>query len=138
MLKIKINTHGNKMPECHGEWIDLSTAEDVEMNKSEYRTISLGISMELPKGYYAIVVPRSSTCKNFGIILANSIGVIENSYCGDNDIWHFPAVAIRKTFIPSGTRICQFKLEKQNEQIEFEKVDFLDNVNRGGIGSTGK
>lgn len=138
MKKIKINTHGNAMPEVHGEWIDLHTAEDVELDTLEFRIISLGVSMELPKGYYAQVVPRSSTCKNFGVIMANSMGVIENDYNGDNDIWGFPAVAIRHTVIPKGTRICQFCIVKQNEQVEFEQVEFLENENRGGFGSTGK
>lgn len=136
-LKIRINTHGNPMPEIHGEWIDLHTAEDAELNPLEFKIISLGISMELPEGYYAQVVPRSSTCKNFGVIMANSMGIIENSYCGDNDIWGFPAVAIRQTVIPKGTRICQFRLVKQSETVEFEQVESLGNADRGGFGSTG-
>ena len=126
------------MPEIHGEWIDLHTAEDAELNPLEFKIISLGISMELPEGYYAQVVPRSSTCKNFGVIMANSMGIIENSYCGDNDIWGFPAVAIRQTVIPKGTRICQFRLVKQSETVEFEQVESLGNADRGGFGSTGK
>jgi len=137
-MKIRINTHGNKMPERHGEWVDLCTAEDVVLEPLEFKIISLGVSMELPEGYYAHVVPRSSTCKNHGVIMANSMGVIENSYCGDNDVWGFPAVAIRHTEIPKGTRICQFRLEKQAEPIEFEQVEMLGNADRGGWGSTGK
>jgi dUTP pyrophosphatase len=125
------------MPESHGEWIDLSTAEDVVMEPGGFRIISLGVSMELPIGYYAQVIPRSSTCKNWGIIFANSIGVIENSYCGDDDIWGVPAIAIRHTEIPAGTRICQFHLVKQDEKVEFEQVETLGNANRGGFGSTG-
>lgn len=136
--KVKINLHGNKMPECHGEWVDLATAEDVTMKKGEFKIISLGVSMELPAGYYAEVVPRSSTCKNHGVIQANSFGVIENSYNGDNDIWGFPAVATRDTTIPKGTRICQFRLAKQTGGIEFVPVDYLGNKDRGGFGSTGK
>lgn len=135
---IKINTHGNKLPECHGEWIDLATSEDVSMKKGEFKIISLGVSMELPTGYYAEVAPRSSTCKNHGVIQANSLGVIENSYNGDNDIWGFPAVAIRDTTIPKGTRICQFRLVKQTGGVEFVAVDSLGNKDRGGFGSTGK
>lgn len=136
-LKIRINTHGNQMPEIHGEWIDLHTAEDAELNPLEFKIISLGISMELPEGYYAQVVPRSSTCKNFGVIMANSMGIIENSYCGNEDIWGFPAVAIRQTIIPKGTRICQFRLVKQSVPVEFESVNKLEGPNRGGFGSSG-
>lgn len=136
-MKIRINTHGNPMPECHGEWVDLASAEDVTMEPGEFRLISLGVSMELPKGYYAQVVPRSSTCKRHGILMANSIGIIENSYCGDGDIWGFPAVAIRRTEIHKGDRICQFRLCRQEENIEFLQVDKLGNPDRGGFGSTG-
>ena len=136
-MKIRINTHGNELPVCHGDWVDLFTAEDVEMEPLDFKIISLGVSMELPEGYYAQVVPRSSTCKNFGVIMANSLGVIENSYKGDHDIWTFPAVAIRKTTIPKGTRLCQFQLVKQAYSIEFEQVEKLGNPDRGGLGSTG-
>lgn len=137
LLKVRINLHGNIMPESHGEWVDLYTAEDVKLSPLEFKIISLGYSMELPKGYYAQVVPRSSTCKKWGIIMANSIGIIENKYCGDNDIWGFPAVAIRETFIPKGTRICQFRIVKEELKAEFEPVDKLGNPDRGGWGSTG-
>ena len=137
-LKIKINTHGNKLPETHGEWTDLATAEDVTLSAfGGVAIISLGISMELPEGYYAEMLPRSSTCKKFGVIMANSMGIIENDYNGDNDIWGFPAVAIRDTFIPKGTRICQFRLVKQSLPVEFEQVESLGNDDRGGFGSTG-
>lgn len=88
-MKIRINTHGNELPVSHGEWVDLYTAEDVEMGPLDFKIISLGVAMELPEGYYAQVVPRSSTCKNHGIIMANSIGIIEHSYCGNNDVWGF-------------------------------------------------
>ena len=136
-MKIKINTHGNPLPVANGEWIDLYTAEDVKLKQFEYKTISLGVSMQLPKGYYAMVVPRSSTFKNFGVFMTNSVGIIENTYCGDNDIWGFPALAMRDTFIPKGTRICQFQLVKQSEPIDFKQVDRLGNEDRGGFGSTG-
>ena len=137
MNKIRINTHGNEMPVSHGEWIDLRTAEDVELDPLEFKIISLGVAMELPEGYYAKVVPRSSTCKTFGIIMAKSIGIIEHNYSGNEDVWGFPAVAIRHTIIPKGSRICQFHLVKQDEPVEFEQVDDLGNPNRGGWGSTG-
>lgn len=108
------------------------------MDKGEFKLVSLGVSMELPEGYYALVVPRSSTAKNFGVIMANSMGVIENEYCGDDDVWHFPALAFRGTIIPVGARICQFQLMKQAEPVEFESVPRLGNKNRGGFGSTGR
>lgn len=111
-MKVKINTHGNALPEVHGEWIDLCTAEDVALDFLEYKIISLGVSIEIPAGYYAHVVPRSSTFGKWGILLANSMGVIENDYCGDGDVWGYPALCLRKegTHIPKGTRICQFRL----------------------------
>lgn len=138
MHKVRINTHGNPLPESHGEWIDLRTAETVVIEPFEYRMISLGVSMELPDGYYAEIAPRSSTCKNWGVIMANGIGIIENSYCGDNDVWGFPAFAIRCTEIPAGTRICQFRLVKCADPVQFEQVGMLGNRDRGGFGSTGK
>ena len=136
-MKIRINTHGNPLPTTKGEWVDLFTAEDVHLKQFEFKIIPLGVSMQLPDGYYAMVVPRSSTFKNFGVFMTNSVGIIENSYCGDNDIWGFPAVALRDTFIPKRTRICQFQLMKQREPIEFEQVESLGNKDRGGFGSTG-
>ena len=136
-LTVRINTHGNSLPVQHGEWIDLMTAEDVKLQSGEYKLISLGVSMELPRGYYAKVAPRSSTCMKWGIIMANSVGIIENSYCGDNDIWGFPAYAIRDTEIFKGTRIAQFCICKQEEPVIFEPVESLGNEDRGGWGSTG-
>lgn len=136
-MNIKINTHGNPMPEVHGEWVDLFTAEDVMMTAGEARIISLGVSMQLPKGYYAQLLPRSSTCMKWGIQMGCSIGIIENSYCGDNDIWGFPAVAFRDTMIPAGTRIAQFTPVKQAETIDFQQTECLGNPDRGGFGSTG-
>ena len=136
-MKVKINTHGGPMPVCHGEWVDLYTAEDVYMTMLECRVISLGVSMELPEGYYAQVVPRSSACRKYGVIMANSVGIIDHDYCGDNDVWGFPAVAIRETVIPKGTRLCQFTLVRQSAPIEFEQTEALHNADRGGFGSTG-
>ena len=142
-MKVKINTHGNALPEVHGEWIDLCTAEDVTLDFLEYKIISLGVSIEIPAGYYAHVVPRSSTFGKWGILLANSMGVIENDYCGDGDVWGYPALCLRKegTQIPKGTRICQFRLNETMRtkfgEIEFTPVLTLGNAARGGFGSTG-
>ena len=136
-MKVRINTHGTRLPVQYGDWVDLYTAEEVYMEKGDFRIISLGVSMELPTGYEAHILPRSSACKNYGVMMANSMGVVDNDYCGDDDIWGFPCVAIRNTFIPYGTRICQFRLEKVGEPIEFVEVKNLGNESRGGFGSTG-
>ena len=98
-MKVRINAHGNALPEAHGEWIDLCTAEDTTLSFLEYKIISLGISIEIPAGYYAHIVPRSSTFGKWGILLANSMGVIENDYCGDGDVWGFPR---EHAFVSSG------------------------------------
>lgn len=120
-----------------GDLIDLRSAETVEMKAGEYRLIKLGIGIKLPKGFEAHVYPRSSTFKNFGIILANSVGIIDNSYCGDDDQWCFPAVALRDTVIHKNDRICQFRIMENQPELEFIEVDKLDDVSRNGIGSTG-
>lgn len=124
--------------EGKSDWIDLRAAETVDMEPMEFKLIPLGIAMQLPAGYEAHVIPRSSTFKNFGIIQANSMGLIDESYCGDNDQWYFPAIALRKTTIRTNDRICQFRIMKHQPQIEFREVDNLNNESRGGIGSTGK
>lgn len=120
------------------DWIDLRAAETVDMDPMEFKLIPLGIAMQLPAGYEAHVIPRSSTFKNFGIIQVNRMGLIDESYCGDNDQWYFPAIALRKTTILANDRICQFRIMKHQPQIEFREVDNLNNESRGGIGSTGK
>ncbi len=119
------------------DWIDLRAAEDVEMKAGEFRLISLGVAMKLPEGYEAHIVPRSSTFKNFGVIQANHMGVIDGSYCGDNDIWYFPAIAMRDTHIHVNDRICQFRIMKNQPPVVFEETDHLTGVDRGGFGSTG-
>lgn len=121
-----------------GDWIDLRCAMDVTIERGMYMLIPLGVAIELPKGYEAIVAPRSSTPKKYGILLANSIGIIDESYCGDNDQWHFPAYAMRDTTIPKGERICQFRIIKHQPEIEIVEVEELGNPDRGGIGSTGR
>lgn len=120
-----------------GDWIDLRAAEDVVLKAGEYKLISLGVAMQLSKGYEAHIVPRSSTYKNFGIIQTNHQAVIDESYCGDEDVWRYPAYALRDTVIHANDRICQFRIMKKQPVIEFEEVEELGNENRGGIGSTG-
>lgn len=119
------------------DWIDLRAAETIEMKAGEFRLIPLGVAMQLPKGYEAHIVPRSSTFKNFGIIQTNHCGIIDESYCGDNDQWYFPAYALRDTTITINDRICQFRLFTHQPQISFDEVAALSNENRGGFGSTG-
>lgn len=119
------------------DWIDLRAAEDVEMKAGDWKLIPLGIALELPEGYEAHVVPRSSTYKNFGVIQTNSIGVIDATYCGDNDQWFWPALAMRDTVIHKNDRICQFRIMQNQPSLEFIEVEYLEGPDRGGFGSTG-
>lgn len=120
-----------------GDLIDLRVSEDVCLKQGEYALLPLGVAMELPKGYEAHVYARSSTPLKFGVMLANSVGIIDESYCGDNDEWKAPVIAIRDTFIEKNSRICQFRIVEHQPEIEFEEVVTLGNEDRGGIGSTG-
>lgn len=120
-----------------GDWVDLRCAEDTIILKDEYALIPLGVAIQLPKGFEALVVPRSSTFKNFGVIQTNSIGVIDETYCGENDEWHFPCYALQHTFIPKNTRICQFRIIRHQPVFNLQEVEHLDNPDRGGLGSTG-
>lgn len=138
---IKIKYHNDIRPLellDNGDWIDLRAAEDVNLEKGDFRLISLGVSMKLPEGYEAHIVPRSSTFKHWGIIQANHMGVIDNSYCGDNDIWKFPAIATRDTVIYKNDRICQFRIMKKQPCVRFDTVEHLNGPDRGGFGSSGR
>lgn len=158
MEKIKIKYHSDVQGIGKikvGDWIDLRCADSVLINEGEFKMIPLGVSMELPAGYEAIVAPRSSTFKKYGIIMVNSIGIIDNSYCGDDDQWMFPALCLKGTdsmkvrngnnvlidapftFISKGDRIAQFRIQRIQPEIEFIEVDYLEGENRGGFGSTG-
>ena len=120
------------------DWIDLRASEDIELKKGEFKLVPLGIALKLPEGYEAHVLPRSSTYKNFGIIQANSCGIIDNSYCGDNDMWKMPVIAVRDTQIHVNDRICQFRIFKTQPEIVFEETSHMDGPDRGGFGSTGR
>ena len=142
MEQIKIIYHNQNIDkivniENKSDWYDLRAAETVEMKIGDFKLISLGVSMKLPEGYEAHVAPRSSTFKNFGVLQPNSVGIIDNSYSGTNDIWKFPALAMRDTVIHEGDRICQFRIIKKQPEFEFEEVDHLDSPNRGGFGTSG-
>ena len=140
-MKIRIKYLNDSIPHLEktdiGDWIDLRSAEDVELKKGENKLIHLGVAMELPKGYEAHIVPRSSTFKKWGIIQTNSMGVIDNSYSGNNDIWGMPVYALRDTVIHKNDRICQFRIVKKMEDVEFEQTDSMPGTDRGGFGSTG-
>lgn len=119
------------------DWIDLRAAEDVTFRAGEFKLVNLGVSMRLPEGYEAHVVPRSSTFKNYGLIQTNSCGIIDQTYCGQNDIWRWPAYATRDVTIHANDRICQFRIVENQPKIHFEETEFLDGEDRGGFGSTG-
>lgn len=140
--KIQIKYHSDEIEKLRyidgkSDWIDLRAAEEVEMKAGEFRLISLGISMKLPEGYELIIAPRSSTYKNFGLIQTNSIGVVDESYCGDDDILKMPVKADRDTVIHVNDRICQFRIIKHQPKLTFEEVEHLSDTSRGGFGSTG-
>lgn len=140
-MKIKVRYTRDILPIekiKQGNWIDLRCAEHTILFPGSYALIPLGVAMELPEGYEALVAPRSSTFKKYGVLMANSIGVIDESYCGDGDEWKFPAYATRQATIPKNERICQFRLIYRQPDCEIETVETLGNENRGGIGSTGR
>ena len=120
------------------DWIDLRASADVTLKAGEFCLIQLGVAMELPEGYEAHVVPRSSTFKNYGIIQTNSCGIIDGTYCGDDDMWRMPVYAVRDTVIHVNDRICQFRIFENQPKITFDEVESLGNKNRGGFGRTGK
>ena len=137
-IKIKYFTDIEQIEKIsQGDWIDLRAAETVNLSKGEFKLISLGVGMILPDGYEAHIVPRSSTFKKFHIIQTNHMGIIDNSYCGEQDEWKFPALAVEDTIINKNDRICQFRIVKKQPEIVFEQVEKLSDTSRGGFGSTG-
>ena len=142
VLEILVKYHDKELGKIEklpvGDWIDLRSAERVDMNMFDSKIISLGISMKLPKGYEAHVVPRSSTFKKWGILQTNGIGIIDESYCGEGDMWKFPALAMRSTTIFKGDRICQFRIMPKMPELKFTEVEQMNDPDRGGLGSTGK
>ena len=126
-IKIKRFREGVELPHKTniGDWVDLRAAKDVTIAKGEFCMIPLGIGMKLPEGYEANIVPRSS------------FAVIDNSFCGDNDEWFYPVIALEDTVIHKNDRICQFRINEVQPDIKFEIVDRLDTEDRGGFGSTG-
>ena len=141
-MVIKIKYHSDEIekiqPSDKGDWIDLRAAEDVTLWEGDFKIISLGVSMKLPDGYEAHIAPRSSTFKNWGILQTNGVGIIDNSYSGDNDVWGMPVYATRNTSIKKGDRICQFRIVEKMQNPAFIEVETLGGEDRGGFGSTGK
>jgi len=125
-------------PFPNGNWIDLRCAEETHLKKGEYKQIPLGIAVELPQGFEALIAPRSSTFRRYKILSANSLGIIDSSYCGDDDEWCFPAYATDDTVIPKNDRIAQFRIMYRMPSCDIVVVDTLGNVSRGGLGSTGR
>ena len=143
MKKILIKYHSDKIDKLtyidgKSDWIDLRAAEEVEFKAGEFKMVNLGISMKLPEGYEAHIAPRSSTFKNYGLLQVNSVGVVDNTYCGDEDIWRWPVYATRDTVIHVNDRVCQFRIMENQPKIVFDEVKSLGNDSRGGFGSTGK
>lgn len=140
-IKIKYFTDIEPLEYVGGEnksnWIDLRSAENFDLKAGEYKLIKLGVGMILPEGYEANIVPRSSTFKNYGLLQTNSFAVIDNSYSGDNDEWRFPVYATRDVHINKNDRICQFRINKIQPTIKFETVEYLNDIDRGGFGSSG-
>ncbi len=141
--KIKIKYHVKELEKLRyidgkSDWIDLRVAEEVKMKAGEFRLISMGISVELPKGYEMWILPRSSAFKNFGVIQTNAMGVVDESFCGDNDIIHMPILAMRDTEMHINDRIGQFRIAKHQAEIHFVEVEHLNHADRGGFGTTGK
>jgi len=141
MEQIKIKYFTDKIDKLayidgKSDWIDLRASEEVTLKQGEFALVPLGVAMELPKGYEAHIVPRSSTYKNFGVIQANHCGVVDGSYCGDNDMWRMPVIAMRDTQIHVNDRICQFRIMKNQPEILFEEVEHLEGKDRGGFGTT--
>lgn len=141
MEKIQIKYHEKDLIHIEkiekGDWVDLRSAEEISLKAGDFALISLGVSMRLPDGYEAHIAPRSSTYKNYGILQTNSVGVVDNSYSGDNDIWKMPVYATRDTVIHKNERICQFRIVERQPELVFEEVEHLGGRDRGGFGSTG-
>ena len=143
MEEIKIKYFSDDMEElCYvdgkSDWIDLRSAQEVTLKAGEFRLIPLGVAMRLPQGFEAHIAPRSSTFQNYGILQTNSVGVVDCSYCGDNDQWHMPVYATRDVTIEMGARICQFRIMENQPRLLFARVEHLEAPDRGGFGSTGK
>lgn len=129
-----------------GNWIDVYANKDVFIKVGDRAMVPLGFALELPQGWEGHLAPRSSTFKTWGIIQTNSIGVVDDTYIGDNDQWHMPVFCLQGkhieveeqgTWIRKGDKIGQFRIMEVMPEIEFEEVDTFGNSDRGGFGTTG-
>lgn len=139
-MEIKIKYFGEERLEkiAIGDWVDLKSAINKKYNKGDFFLLPLGVAMKLPEGYEAHVAPRGSTFKHFKVIQTNSVGVIDESYCGDNDQWFVPFLAMEDGIIERGDRVCQFRIIPKMPRLHFTSVRVLEDADRGGHGSTGK
>lgn len=141
-IKIKYFSNVPPLEQVEGsDWIDLRVAQDVSLLGNKFKVVPFGVGIKLPKGYEAHIVPRSSTFKKWGVIQTNHMGVVDESYCGDNDQWRWPMYVLErrpKTKIPKGTRVAQFRIVKKQPKIVFKMVDSFGAPDRGGFGSTGE
>lgn len=141
-IQVKIKYHTDTLVRVskleQGDWIDLRAAANIEMEKGKQYLVPLGISMKIPYGFEAHVVPRSSSYKNYKVIQTNGIGILDNSYCGDGDQWFWPVIAMENTFIVENDRVAQFKIVPRMPIVEFLEVAQMEDADRGGHGSTGK
>lgn len=136
---VKIKYFDKTLPEleCYGDWIDLYNKEEITIKMAEHKLIGLNVAMELPKGFEAHILPRSSTFKNYGLIVTNSMGMVDNGYCGDNDEWKLSVIGTKEVTIPKGSRIAQFRIIP-SQNVKLKTVDSLNGSDRGGFGSSGK
>lgn len=139
IIKIKYHVEGlESVTQAHPfEWCDLRSAETVELKKGDFKLIDLGVSIALPEGFEAILAPRSSTFKNYGIVQSNGIGVVDYLYRGNEDRWRMPVYATRDTVINKNDRICQFRIQECQPTLYFSETDDMKDESRGGLGSTG-
>lgn len=119
-MEIKIKYLSDNIPEIKlnskGNWIDLYAAEDVFIPYNNMKLIPLGVAMKLPKGFEAHLLPRSSTYKNWGIIMANNMGIIDESYCGNEDEWKFPAICVKPKLYKEIAKDTYGLLPDENEK----------------------
>lgn len=151
ILRIKYFENATKLKKItKGNWIDVYANKDIFVKSNERAMIPLGFALELPNGWEGHLAPRSSTFKTWGIIQTNSVGIVDDTYIGDNDQWHMPVFCLQGkdviiedniektgTWIRKGDKVGQFRIMEVMPSIEFEEVEFFGNDNRGGFGSTG-
>ncbi|ABG85823.1 dUTP diphosphatase [Clostridium perfringens] len=151
IIRIKYFDNATKLKKItKGNWIDIYANKDIFVKCGERAMVPLGFALELPEGWEGHLAPRSSTFKTWGIIQTNSVGVVDDTYIGDNDQWHMPVYClqgkdiesengeeVKGTWIRKGDKIGQFRIMEVMPEIEFEEVESFGNKDRGGFGTTG-